>query len=56
MSECKCGRELRRGEKQCPACAAKKAHGWKRVVEGGFTFILLVLAGVWKILKGAKSV
>ena len=56
MSKCECGRELRPDEKQCPACCAKKSHGWKRAVEvitGVFAAALLIAAKVWDANKSA---
>jgi hypothetical protein len=41
MSKCKCGRELRLGETECPACKSKKSHGWKKFAEvaGGVALV-----------------
>lgn len=46
MSNCKCGRVLRAGETQCPACASKKSNIFKRTAEvvGG---VIVVLGTVW---------
>ncbi len=55
MSECKCGRDLRPGEEQCPACYATKSHRRKRIVEvvGGVGVVVGVI--VAKVLKTVKS-
>lgn len=58
MSKCKCGRELRAGENQCPACTSKKSHWWKKVVEGVGTVAVVVGGIVIYIFtdgKGGKS-
>lgn len=55
MSTCTCGRELREDEKQCPACASKKSHGWKRIAEGIGAVGLAVAGIAIYVLKGGKS-
>ena len=51
MSECKCGRELRPGEKRCPACSAVKSYRRKRIAEGVVGVFVFVAALIWKVPK-----
>lgn len=55
MSTCECGRQLREDEKQCPACASKKSHGWKKVAEAIGAVVVGGAGIAIYILKGGKS-
>lgn len=55
MSTCECGRQLREDEKQCPACASKKSHGWKKVAESVGTVVVAGVLIVTYVLIGGKG-
>jgi hypothetical protein len=55
MNKCKCGRELRFGETDCPACTSKKSHRWKKVAEGVGSIALVVGGIILYALTGRKS-
>lgn len=55
MSKCECDRQLNEDEKQCPACASKKSHRWKKVAEG-IVGVVVIGAGIASyFLKDGKS-
>ena len=55
MNNCKCGRELRDGEIECPACVSKKSFEWKKIIEGAGA-VALVLGGILlHIITGGKG-
>ncbi len=51
MSKCKCGRELRGGETQCPACIARKSNRWKRITEV-VASVVVVVGLVFTLITG----
>lgn len=55
MSKCKCGRELRAGEKQCPACSSKKSYRWKKIAEGAGAAVAVVGGIAIYVLTGGKG-
>lgn len=46
MSKCKCGRDLRKGEKLCPACMSSKSHRRRKLGSGLGAVCLMFLISI----------